>query len=184
MTDKTETATFAAGCFWCVEAVFSGLRGVEHVASGYSGGKTPRPTYEQVCGGDTGHTEAVQILFDPAVISYRDLLEVFWSTHDPTTLNQQGPDVGTQYRSAIFYHNEKQRTAAEESKRETEKAGLWPDPIVTEIVPFTNFHAAEEYHQNYFRENPNQQYCRLVIHPKLAKFREKFKGKLKSSGES
>jgi peptide-methionine (S)-S-oxide reductase len=180
MTDSFETATLAAGCFWCVEAVFGDLRGVQRVVSGYAGGKMPNPTYEQVCGGDTGHAEAVQITFDPSVISYRDLLEVFWYMHDPTTLNRQGPDAGTQYRSAIFYHNEKQRAAAEDSKRETEKAGLWPDPIVTEIVPFTNFYAAEDYHQNYFRDNPNQQYCRLVINPKLTKFRIAYRAKLRN----
>jgi peptide-methionine (S)-S-oxide reductase len=179
MTEPFETATFAAGCFWCVEAVFSGLKGVQRVVSGYSGGKTPKPTYEQVCTGMTEHAEAIQVTFDPAVISYRELLDVFWYTHDPTTLNQQGPDVGTQYRSAIFPQSDLQRTAAEESKKQIEQSGVWNRPIVTEIVPFTVFYPAEEYHQNYYRDHPNQSYCWLVINPKLVKFRERFKDKLK-----
>lgn len=179
MSDKREVATLAAGCFWCVEAIFQDLRGVEKVVSGYAGGKTPNPTYEQVCSGTTGHAEAVQITFDPQVISFADLLEVFWRTHDPTTLNRQGADVGTQYRSAIFYHSEAQKTIAERSKRDTDASGLWPHPIVTEIVPFTNFYPAEGYHQNYFQENPNQPYCRMVIDPKIRKFRKEFQERLK-----
>jgi peptide-methionine (S)-S-oxide reductase len=147
MTRNREIATLAAGCFWCVEAVFSRLRGAEKVVSGYSGGKVANPTYQEVCSGKTGHAEAVQINFDPEAISFADLLEVFWRTHDPTTLNRQGADSGTQYRSAIFYHDEGQREVAERSRRKAGEAGLWPDPIVTEIVPFTNFYPAENYHQ-------------------------------------
>jgi len=174
-----ETATFAAGCFWCVEAIYSGVKGVRKVASGYTGGKTEKPTYEQVCTGQTGHAEAVQITFDPSVITYSELLEVFWYTHDPTTLNQQGPDVGTQYRSAVFHHTEVQRRTAEEYKRKLQESGVWTKPIVTEISPFSVFYPAEAYHLNYYLDHPNQSYCRLVINPKLAKFREKFKDKLK-----
>ncbi len=179
MSNRREIATFGAGCFWCVEAVFQQLRGVERVVSGYAGGTVERPTYRQVCTGTTGHAEAVQVTFDPEVISFEDLLEVFWRTHDPTTLNRQGADVGTQYRSAIFYHDDAQRAAAESSKRAAEAAGLWTDPIVTEIVPFTNFYEAEDYHQNYYRENPNQGYCRMVIDPKIRKFHKEFQTKLK-----
>ncbi len=179
--ETDETATLAAGCFWCVEAIFADLRGVRRVTSGYAGGKTANPTYEQVCSGMTGYAEAVQITFDPSTLSFRDLLEIFWHIHDPTTLNRQGPDTGTQYRSVIFYHTPEQQATAEESKREMEKAGLWPDRIVTEIVPFTNFFPAENYHQNYYRDNPNQQYCRLVINPKITKFRISFRDKLKKT---
>jgi peptide-methionine (S)-S-oxide reductase len=174
-----ETATFAAGCFWCVEAIYSGVKGVRKVVSGYTGGKTEKPAYEQVCTGQTGHAEAVQITFDPTVITYSELLEVFWYTHDPTTLNQQGPDVGTQYRSAVYYHSEDQRLAAEDSKRKLQESGVWTRPIVTEITPFSVFYPAEAYHQNYYLDHPNQSYCWLVINPKMAKFREKFKEKLK-----
>jgi len=169
MANTLETATLAAGCFWCIEAVFSRLRGVEKVISGYSGGKVADPSYEEVCSGTSGHAEAVQITFDPEVIAFADLLEVFWRVHDPTTLNSQGADVGTQYRSAIFYHDKTQQQVAETSKREAEEAGLWPDPIVTEIVPFAGFYAAEAYHQDYYRQNPVQPYCRVVIGPKLKK---------------
>lgn len=179
MSDKLETATFGAGCFWCVEAIFQDLKGVHQVVSGYSGGGVVNPTYQQVCTGSTGHAEAVQITFDPAVISYEELLYVFWRTHDPTTLNRQGADVGTQYRSAIFYHNDEQKAIAERSKAETGAAGLWPNPIVTEIVPFRNFYKAETYHQNYYQDNPNQGYCRMVIDPKVRKFRKEFQDKLK-----
>lgn len=175
-----QTATFGAGCFWCVEAIFKELRGVQKVVSGYAGGHVEYPSYEAVCLGHTGHAEAVQITFDPEIISFEELLEVFWRTHDPTTLNRQGADVGTQYRSVIFFHDAAQREAAEKSKREVEKAKLWPDPIVTEIVPFTNFYAAEKYHQDYFRLNPNQPYCNRVIDPKMQKFRRAFQEKLKS----
>jgi peptide-methionine (S)-S-oxide reductase len=183
MSEKSETATFAAGCFWCVEAVFQDVRGVERVVSGYTGGKKADPTYEDVSSGMTGHAEAVQITFDPEAVSYRDLLEIFWHTHDPTTLNRQGHDVGTQYRSAIFYHDEEQHQAAEESKRQTDADRLWDLPIVTEIVPFKAFYEAEEYHQNYYKNNPYQMYCALTINPKVRKFRSQFRGKLKNPDE-
>ena len=173
-----ETATFAAGCFWCVEAVFQQLKGVTSVVSGYTGGHTENPTYKDVLTGTTGHAEACQIEYDPAEIAFEDLLEVFFETHDPTTLNRQGNDVGTQYRSAIFYHNEEQKSAAEEYKAKVDASGAWKHPVVTEIVPFTKFYRAEDYHQNYFRNNPNQQYCRYVIRPKLDKFEKVFKLKL------
>ncbi len=179
MTKQFETATFAAGCFWCVEAVFSRLRGVETVISGYSGGELPAPTYRQVCSGTTGHAEAVQVRFDPEVISFAELLEVFWRSHDPTTRNRQGADVGTQYRSAIFYHDENQRQVAERSRQEAEETGLWLEPIVTEIVPYTNFYPAEEGHQDYYRHNPDQMYCRVIIDPKIHKLQKEFKDKLK-----
>jgi peptide-methionine (S)-S-oxide reductase len=180
MSEIIETATFAAGCFWCVEAVFQDVRGVQSVESGYTGGKKPEPTYEDVCTGMTGHAEAVRIAFDPQVVSYRDLLEIFWHTHDPTTPNRQGPDVGPQYRSAVFYHSEEQKTAAEEIKRKIEAEGVWPLPITTEIAPFTRFYPAEEYHRNYFKNNPNQMYCTLTINPKVRKFRIAFRDKLKN----
>jgi peptide-methionine (S)-S-oxide reductase len=180
MAERLETATLAAGCFWCVEAVFGRLRGVETVVSGYTGGTIPNPTYQEVCSGTTGHAEAVQIIFDPATISFDELLEVFWRTHDPTTLNRQGADSGTQYRSAIFHHDERQRQVAERSKRDADAAGLWPDPIVTEIVPFTRFYPAEGYHQDYYRLNSFQPYCRLVIDPKIAKLQKEFADKLKT----
>jgi peptide-methionine (S)-S-oxide reductase len=179
MAERLETAILAAGCFWCVEAVFSRLRGVEKVVPGYAGGSVPNPTYREVCSGTTGHAEAVQITFDPETISFAELLEVFWRTHDPTTHNRQGADAGTQYRSAIFCHDERQRAIAEQSKRQAGEAGLWPDPIVTEIVPFTNFYAAEAYHQDYYRLNPGQPYCRLVIAPKIGKLRQEFADRLK-----
>lgn len=183
MSEKLEKATFAAGCFWCVEAVFQDLKGVESVVSGYTGGKKPDPTYEEVSSGMTGHAEALQITFDPAVVSYRELLEIFWHTHDPTTLNRQGPDAGTQYRSAVFFHSEEQRKAAEEVKRALEAEKVWPLPIVTEIVPATVFYKAEDYHQNYFKSNPNQMYCRLTINPKVRKFRIAYRAKLKNPTE-
>ncbi len=170
MPSQTETATFGAGCFWCVEAIFQQLRGVQHVVSGYAGGTLDQPTYQQVCTGTTGHAEVVQITFEPNVISFRELLDVFWVMHDPTTLNRQGADAGTQYRSAIFYQTDTQREIAEQSKREVAAAKLWPQPIVTEIAPLRHFYAAENYHQNYFRHNPQQSYCRLVIDPKIRKF--------------
>ena len=180
MAETLEKATFAAGCFWCVEAVFQDVRGVERVVSGYTGGKKTNPTYEEVSSGTTGHAEALQIAFDPKVVSYKDLLEIFWHTHDPTTLNRQGPDTGTQYRSAIFYHSEEQRQAAEETKRAIDAEGVWPLPIVTEIVPLTVFYKAEDYHQNYFKNNPDQMYCRLTINPKVRKFRIAYRVKLKN----
>lgn len=174
-----ETATLGAGCFWCVEAIFKDLKGVHEVVSGYAGGKVENPTYEQVCSENTGHAEVIQVTFDPEMISFEDLLTVFWRTHDPTTLNRQGNDSGTQYRSAIFYHNEEQKSMAEKSKRETDASDLWPDAIVTEIVSFTHFYTAENYHQKYFDLNPNQPYCQAVIDPKVRKFRKEFQDKLK-----
>ena len=179
---RLEVATLAGGCFWCLEAVFNDLRGVESVVSGYSGGHVPHPTYEQVCDDTTGHAEVVQIPFDPAVISYRDLLQVFFTVHDPTTLNRQGPDAGTQYRSAIFYHSPDQKATAEEVMRELTEAGLWSDPIVTEVASFEVFYPAEDYHQRYFERNPNQPYCRMVVAPKVAKFRKQYLSRLKKVG--
>jgi peptide-methionine (S)-S-oxide reductase len=179
MSDKLEKATFGGGCFWCVEAIYQDVRGVHSVVSGYAGGTAPHPSYKQVCTGTTGHAEVVQIAYDPDVISYEDLLYIFWRTHDPTTLNRQGADVGTQYRSIILYHNEGQKASAEKSKRETDASSLWPNPIVTEIVPLQEFYPAEDYHQNYFRENPNQPYCMAVIDPKVRKFKKEFQTKLK-----
>lgn len=177
---RTQTATLAGGCFWCTEAVFQQLEGVEHVESGYTGGDTPDPTYQEVCGGGTGHAEAVQVHFDPSVISYRDLLEVFFLTHDPTTPDQQGADIGTQYRSAIFYHSPEQREAAEEMIAKLEANGVFDAPIVTEIAELDTFWPAEGYHHDYYLQNPNQGYCRVVIDPKLAKFRKAFADKLKA----
>jgi peptide-methionine (S)-S-oxide reductase len=174
-----ETATLAGGCFWCLEAVFLELRGVESVVSGYAGGHAPNPTYEQVCSGSTGHAEVVQVTFDPDIISYRDLLEVFFTMHDPTTPNRQGPDVGTQYRSAIFFHTPEQRSEAEQVIAAIQDAGIWDDPIVTEVVPFEELHPAEADHEDYFRRNPGQGYCRVVIAPKVAKLRKHYLDKLK-----
>jgi peptide-methionine (S)-S-oxide reductase len=179
MSDNMERATFGAGCFWCVEAIFQDLKGVHSVVSGYAGGTVKNPTYRQVCAGTTGHAEVVQITFDPDVISFEELLYVFWRTHDPTTLNRQGADVGTQYRSVILYHNDEQKAIAEKSKKETDVSGLWPNSIVTEIAPLGEFYEAEDYHQNYWRLNPNQPYCRTVIDPKVRKFRHEFKQQLK-----
>jgi peptide-methionine (S)-S-oxide reductase len=180
MTQKESTqATFGAGCFWCVEAVFQRLEGVEKVVSGYSGGVVDSPTYQEVCSGETRHAEACQITFDPSRISYEQLLEVFWITHDPTTRNRQGNDIGTQYRSVIFYHDEDQRRTAERYRAKLEAAKVWDRPILTEIVPFEKFWLAEDYHQNYYRSNPNQGYCSLVIAPKLRKFEETFAEHLK-----
>jgi len=171
-------ATLAGGCFWCLEAVFQQLKGVSKVSSGYAGGTRPNPTYEAVCTGTTGHAEVVQIEFDPAVITYRDLLDVFFTIHDPTTLNQQGADTGTQYRSAVFFHSPEQQQEAAAAIREAQKA--WDDPIVTEVVPFTQFYPAEEYHRDYYLRNPNQGYCRVVIAPKVAKLRAHFLEKLRA----
>ncbi len=176
----TELATLAGGCFWCLEAAFQQLRGVTSVASGYAGGHVPNPSYEAVCTGATGHAEVVQVGFDPALIAFGDLLDVFFTIHDPTTLNRQGGDVGTQYRSAIFYHDDEQRRAAEHAVAELEATHVWDDPIVTEIVPLTAFYPAEDYHREYFRRNPNQPYCRAVIAPKVAKLRSKYFEKLKT----
>ena len=176
-----EQATLAGGCFWCLEAVFELMDGIDKVESGYTGGHSPSdasggyaPSYAQVCSETTGHAEAVQLTFDPVIVSFRSLLEVFFLIHDPTTLNRQGPDFGTQYRSAIFYHNQEQKIFAERSKRETDASDLWADPIVTEIVPLGRFFAAETHHQNYYRLNPTQSYCQLVISPKLRAFKEGF----------
>ena len=177
---ETQLATLAGGCFWCLEAVFEQLRGVTKVQSGYAGGHVPNPSYEAVCTGTTGHAEVVQVAFDPAIVSYRDLLGVFFTLHDPTTLNAQGGDVGTQYRSAIFYHDDEQRRSAEEVVRELEAEHVFDDPVVTEIAPLTTFYPAEEYHREYYRRNPNQPYCRAVIAPKVAKLRSKYLEKLKA----
>ncbi|MCB0209350.1 MAG: peptide-methionine (S)-S-oxide reductase MsrA [Anaerolineae bacterium] len=181
MTDKFKKATFGSGCFWCTEAVFQNLKGVHQVVSGYAGGSVNNPTYQQVCMGTTGHAEVTQITFDPDIISFEDLLYVFWRTHDPTTLNRQGADVGTQYRSVIFYHDDEQKAIAEKSKGETDASGLWRNPIVTEISPLTKFYEAEGYHQDYFNRNPNQPYCRVVIDPKIRKFRKEFQDNLKDT---
>jgi peptide-methionine (S)-S-oxide reductase len=179
MGENHEVATLAGGCFWCLEAVYEQLQGVVDVVSGYAGGHVPEPTYEQVCGGTTGHAEVVQITYDPAVLSYRELLEVFFTIHDPTTLNRQGADIGTQYRSAIFYHDEGQRKTARQVMDEIERAGIWDDPIVTELAPLDTFYPAEAYHQEYYRRNPYQGYCRIVIAPKVAKFRKQYMDRLK-----
>jgi len=176
-----EIATLAGGCFWCLEAVFDELEGVEEVVSGYSGGTVSNPSYKHVCTGDTGHAEAVQITFDPSVLSYRDLLRVFFAIHDPTTLNRQGGDVGTQYRSAIFTHTPEQEAIVEEVIAEL-NAGIWDDPIVTEVVPFETFYPAEDYHQEYYRRNSYQPYCQMVIAPKVAKFRKMYLERLKKVG--
>ena len=177
---ETQLATLAGGCFWCLEAVFEQLRGVTKVQSGYAGGQVANPSYEAVSTGTTGHAEVVQVAFDPPIVSYRDLLGVFFTLHDPTTLNAQGGDVGTQYRSAIFYHDDEQRDTAEEVVRELEAKHVFDDPIVTEIAPLTTFYPAEEYHREYYRRNPNQSYCRAVIAPKVAKLRSKYLEKLKA----
>jgi peptide-methionine (S)-S-oxide reductase len=176
-----ETAVFGAGCFWCVEAIFQRVNGVVAVESGYAGGHVINPTYEQVITGRTGHAEVAKITYDPAILSYELLLEVFWHTHDPTTLNRQGADVGTQYRSAIFYHTDSQRDIALKSLRKTNDSGLWPGTIVTEVTPLVNYSKAEDYHQNYFNNNPNAGYCSVVIAPKLAKFKKDFPHLLQES---
>jgi peptide-methionine (S)-S-oxide reductase len=176
----TEVATLGGGCFWCLEAVFDELRGVEEVVSGYSGGTVPDPTYEQVCRGNTGHAEVVQVTFDPAVVSFREILEVYFSIHDPTTLNRQGADVGTQYRSVIFYHTPEQKRIAEEVIAELEEESIWDDPIVTEVTPSGAFYDAEDYHQEYFRRNQRQPYCQVVVAPKVAKFRKQHLDRLKA----
>ena len=178
--NEKEMATLGGGCFWCLEAVYEQLQGVEKVESGYSGGAVKNPSYELVCTGTTGHAEVVQITFDPEVITFKELLGVFFTIHDPTTLNRQGADVGTQYRSVIFYHGDEQRVVAEEVIREIEAAGIWDRPIVTEVTPFEVFYKAEDYHQEYFRRNPGQSYCRVVIAPKVAKFRKEHMARLKA----
>lgn len=176
---KTDTATFGAGCFWCIEAVFTELKGVLSVTSGYAGGTVKNPSYKEVCTGTTGHAEVARIVYDPAQITFDELLEVFWQTHDPTTLNSQGNDHGTQYRSVIFYHNAEQKAKAEGYKAELDKSGAWDAPIVTEISPLPDFYPAEDYHQNYYALNGEQGYCQYVIRPKVEKFRKVFAAKLK-----
>ena len=178
--ENTQLATFGSGCFWCTEAVYERVKGVLSVTSGYAGGKIDNPSYEEVCSGSTGHAEVIQLAYNPDIISYDELLEIFWKTHDPTTLNRQGADVGTQYRSVIFYHSDDQKHKAENYKSELNKAGIWKDSIVTEISPFTNFYPAEKYHQNYYEQNPNQGYCSFVITPKIEKFEKIFRTKLKA----
>lgn len=181
ITDKTDTATFGTGCFWCTEAVFEELNGVLSVTSGYSGGTVANPTYKEVCTGETGHAECVQVVYEPEKISYDELLEVFFEVHDPTSLNRQGADIGTQYRSAIFYHNEDQKEKAEYYKNELNKSGAYDKPIVTEITPFHEFYRAEDYHQEYYENNKNTNpYCSIVIKPKLEKFQKVFSKKLKT----
>jgi len=177
--NKKEIATLGTGCFWCTEAIFQELEGVEKVESGYMGGQTLNPTYKDICTGETGHAEVCQITFNPEIISFTELLEVFWQVHNPTTLNRQGADVGTQYRSVIFYHSEEQKQIAESLMTELDKSGAWDDPIVTEITAAEKFYIAENYHQNYFNQNKSQPYCSFVIKPKQEKFRKAFKNKLK-----
>lgn len=179
MGKKLSVATLAGGCFWCLEAVFDELKGVESVESGYSGGSLPNPTYHEVCDGDTGHAETVQIRFDPAVISFHDLLSVFFSVHDPTTLNRQGSDVGMQYRSVIFYHDREQKEIAEQVMKEVAAAHIWNGSLVTELKPFDRFYPAEDYHQEYYANNRFQPYCQFVINPKVGKFRKQFSDRLK-----
>ncbi|MET0242750.1 MAG: peptide-methionine (S)-S-oxide reductase MsrA [Flavitalea sp.] len=176
---KTDTATFGTGCFWCTEAVFQQLKGVLKVTSGYTGGKVKNPTYKDVCTGTTGHAEVIQMVYDPSIITFDELLEVFWQTHDPTTLNRQGNDVGTQYRSAVFYHNADQKEKAEKYKAELDKSGAFNNKIVTEVSPASAFYAAEDYHQNYYKENGSEPYCYYVIRPKMEKFEKVFKDKIK-----
>lgn len=174
-----EIATLANGCFWCTEAMFSRVKGIKSVIPGYSGGKTRNPSYEQVCTGITGHAETIQIEYNPKIISFEKILDIFWHTHDPTTLNRQGNDVGTQYRSAIFYHDENQKNIAEKSKKELEKEGIFKNPIVTEIIPFSNFYPAEDYHKEYYENNRNAPYCSFVIDPKIQKLLQKYSDKIK-----
>jgi len=178
-TKKREIATLGGGCFWCTEAIFAALKGVDSVVSGYAGGVVPNPTYEAICTGITGHAEVIQVAFDPKKISYKELLKVFFTTHDPTTLNCQGADVGTQYRSVVYYHDETQREMAEEVIREFGAKEVWADPIVTEVAPLDVFYPAEAYHNNYYAQNSQQPYCQIVITPKIAKLRKEFKSKLK-----
>ena len=179
MSEKREVATLAGGCFWCLEAVYDDLRGVTDVVSGYAGGSVPDPSYEAVCSGTTGHAEVVQVAFDPEEVSFREILQVFFTIHDPTTLNRQGNDVGTQYRSAVFYHSPEQKAVAEEVIAELEREGVWDDPIVTQLEPLDRFYPAEAYHQEYFRRNPFQPYCRVVVAPKVSKFRKQYLEQLK-----
>jgi peptide-methionine (S)-S-oxide reductase len=176
-----ELATLGGGCFWCLDAVYAQLQGVQKVVSGYAGGSVPNPTYEQVCSGNTGHAEVAQIAFDPGLVSFREILEIFFTIHDPTTLNRQGADVGSQYRSVIFYHDEEQRRVAEALIDELDGAHIWPDPIVTEVTPFRIWYEGEDYHQDYYKYNSQQPYCQVVISPKVAKFRKKYANKLKQT---
>jgi peptide-methionine (S)-S-oxide reductase len=178
-----EVATLGGGCFWCLEAVYTELKGVLKVESGYSGGHVKNPSYENVCSDETGHAEVVQVTFDPTIITYREILQVFFSVHDPTTLNRQGADIGTQYRSVIFYHDDNQKRIAQEVTKEIEKSNIWGHKIVTELVPLVEFFKAEEYHQNYFENNPNQPYCQVVVAPKVAKFRKQYFDKLSKKVE-
>ena len=182
--NNTAVATLGAGCFWCVEAVFQNLKGVISVVSGYTGGHVENPTYKQVCSGNTGHAEVAQITYDPDVVSFEELLEVFWKTHDPTTLNRQGNDVGTQYRSSVFYHDEEQKRVAEAYKQKLDASGAYDHPIVTEIAPLEKFYPAEDYHQNYYNQNGFQPYCAFVVRPKVEKFRKVFSDKLKDTVKS
>jgi len=180
MNNKLQVATFGAGCFWCTEAVFLGVKGVSKVVSGYEGGKVKNPTYRDVCTGETGHAEVTQITYDPSKVTFDELLEVFWNTHDPTTLNRQGADEGTQYRSVVFYHNNEQKKTAEAYKKQLATSQVYKSPIVTEISPATTFYPAEDYHQNYYELNPTQGYCQYVIRPKVDKFKKQFASKLKN----
>lgn len=180
VSKSLEVATLAGGCFWCTEAVFDQLKGVVKVESGYSGGNVPNPSYEDVCTGDTGHAETIQVTFDPSIISYADLLRIFFTTHDPTTKDRQGADVGTQYRSSVFYHNPEQERVAKQVIHEFEDGKVWKRPIVTEVVPFDEFYKAEDYHQGYYARNARQGYCRVVIEPKIAKLREHYRERLKA----
>ncbi len=179
MNKKLETATLAGGCFWCTEAIFKRLKGVESVLSGYAGGNVENPSYDQVCSGTTGYSETIQIEFDPDTIPYEKILDVFWHTHNPTTLNRQGNDVGQQYRSVIFYHNSQQKEIAKQSKKEIDKEKIYKDPIVTQIVPFTNFYTAEDYHKDYYDKNQNAPYCNFVISPKIQKLLVKYSSEVK-----
>jgi peptide-methionine (S)-S-oxide reductase len=183
MEQKTEKATLAGGCFWCLEAIYKKVKGVKEVISGYSGGQTNNPTYEQVCSDTPGHAEAVQITFDTNIISYEDILKIFWQIHNPTTLNRQGYDVGSQYRSAIFYHNDQQKQIAEKLKKELQNANTWSDPIVTEIVPYSEFYPAEEYHKDYLENHPENNYCQMVVIPKVEKFKKRFQDYLREDSE-
>jgi peptide-methionine (S)-S-oxide reductase len=177
--NNVETATLANGCFWCSEAVFQRLKGVKSILPGYAGGTVKNPSYQQVCTGTTGHTESIQIKFDPNVISFEKILDIFWHTHDPTTLNRQGNDVGTQYRSAVFYHDQNQKKIAEDSKKDLSQKGIYKDPIVTEITPFTNFYVAENYHKNYYQNHSSEPYCSFVINPKIDKLFEQYRNQIK-----
>jgi peptide-methionine (S)-S-oxide reductase len=179
--DNLRLATFGSGCFWCTEAIFQRIKGVEKVESGYSGGKVKNPTYKEICSGLTGHAEVVQISYDPEVVRFEELLEAFWKTHDPTTLNRQGNDVGTQYRSVIYYHNDEQKGLAEEYRKRLSDAGIFDGPIVTEISPLSTFYKAEDYHQNYFNTNSNAPYCAIIIQPKLEKLKKIFSADLKKT---